>query len=167
MKNNIYNIHTCIYTQKMEPLHYQSWTYLELSMSIMKYETYWYRNLTVAPLGDGFSRWKAKIRLPYFSTLAITWRSLVSDANFWNLVSCFAVPFWAELLWNYSSAFCWFLLSAYQHIHLCLSVSFKIKSKCISKWCIPLILPPKFAELVPYLTAENKMLEIQILMYNT
>jgi len=26
----------------------------------MKDETYWYRRLTLAPLGDGFSLWKVK-----------------------------------------------------------------------------------------------------------
>jgi len=38
----------------------QGWTYLALPQSIMKNETYWYRNLTVAPLGDNFSWWKVK-----------------------------------------------------------------------------------------------------------
>lgn len=30
----------------------------ELIKSIMKYDTYWYRIITVAPLGDGFPWWK-------------------------------------------------------------------------------------------------------------
>ena len=32
----------------------------ELIKSIMKYDTYWYRSITVAPLGDGFPWWKVK-----------------------------------------------------------------------------------------------------------
>jgi len=30
----------------------------DLIKSIMKYDTYWYRSITLAPLGDGFSWWK-------------------------------------------------------------------------------------------------------------
>ena len=41
--------------RNMRSLHHQSRTYLGLPLPIMKNETYWYRQLTVAPLGDGFS----------------------------------------------------------------------------------------------------------------
>jgi len=33
---------------------------IELIKSIMKYDTYWYRSIIVAPLGDGFPWWKVK-----------------------------------------------------------------------------------------------------------
>ena len=53
----------------------------ELNKSIMKYDTYWYRSITVAPLRDGFSWWKVKSNrsdgllnnLDYALTISFYW----------------------------------------------------------------------------------------------
>jgi len=50
------NIYTRICIQKYGTFAASKMNIFGISMSIMKYETYWYKNLIVAPLGDGFSR---------------------------------------------------------------------------------------------------------------
>jgi len=45
-----------IFFGNMEPLQHEKDDSLAFPQSIMKYETYWYGRLIVAPPGDGFSR---------------------------------------------------------------------------------------------------------------
>ena len=85
-----------------------------------------------------------QVRLPCFSTLVVVWKSLVLESIDPNLCNLYAVPSWTELLWNHSFA------SYFP------SASFEINSKYTSKWCASLIVPSKFAALVPYVTAVNK-----------